>query len=218
MATTSKRRTYELETDALLRAGRLKEAALLLDRIGQERVDGPETVRAVEAWRLRGVLEHARHNTAQARDAFLRGEDAATSAGSPLAAGTLELAYGVFLRKTGRRRAAASRLQIARERFERLRAQPLIERCDAELSACGVRSRRRDEQNDYRLTAREQAVATLVASGKTNREVAVDLYLSTKAVEYHLANIFAKVGVRSRHQLSARLSVAVAADAAQAQS
>jgi DNA-binding CsgD family transcriptional regulator/tetratricopeptide (TPR) repeat protein len=210
VATTFKRRAYELEADALLRAGRLKEAARLIDQIGHRRVDEPENVGAVEAWRLRGVLEHALGTMGKARDAFLRGEDVAKSAGSPLAEGTLELAYGHFLRKTGRRGAAASRLQIARERFERLRARPFVERCDAELSACGLRARRRDGQTNYGLTPREQAVAALVASGKTNREVAAELYLSSKAVEYHLANIFAKVGVRSRHQLSARLSVAAA--------
>jgi DNA-binding CsgD family transcriptional regulator len=214
VATTCKRRTYELETDASLRAGRLKEAARLLDEFGVDRLDWPDTVGVVEVWRLRGVLEHARGKTAEARDAFVRGEEVANSAGSPLAEGTLELAYGRFLRKVGRRGAAASRLQIARERFERLRARPFVERCDAELSACGVHPRGMDGQTDYGLTAREQAVATLVAAGKTNREVAAELYLSTKAVEYHLANIFAKAGVRSRHQLSARLSVAVNADVA----
>jgi DNA-binding CsgD family transcriptional regulator len=210
VATTFKRRAYELEADALLRVGRPEEAARLIDEIGHGRVDGPENVGAVEAWRLRGVLEHALGTMGKARDAFLRGEDVAKTAGSPLAEGTLELAYGQFLRKTGRRGAAASRLLIARERFERLRAQPFVERSDAELSACGVRAQRGDGQSDYGLTPREQAVAALVASGKTNREVATELYLSSKAIEYHLANIFAKVGVRSRHQLSARLSVAAA--------
>jgi hypothetical protein len=136
VATTSRRRTYELETDALLRVGRLKDAARLLDEFGFDRVDGPENVGVVEAWRLRGVLEQMRGNTAKARDAFVRGEDGANRAGSPLAEGTLELAYGRFLRKTGRRGAAASRLQIARERFERLRARPFIERCATGLSAC----------------------------------------------------------------------------------
>ena len=208
VATTFKRRAYELEADALLRAGRPKEAARLIDEAGHGRVDGPENVGTVEAWRLRGMLEHALGATGKAREAFLRGEDVAKRAGSPLAEGTLELAYGQFLRKTSRRGAAASRLQLARERFERLRAQPLVERCEAELSACGVGARRRDDQNDYGLTPREQAVATLVVSGKTNREVAAELYLSSKAVEYHLGNIFAKVAVRSRHQLSARLSIA----------
>ena len=208
VATAFRRRAYELEADALLRVGRPKEAARLIDEIGHGRVEGPENVGAVEAWRLQGVLDQALGATGKARAAFLRGEDVAQSAGSPLAEGTLELAYGRFLRKTSRRRIAASRLQMARERFERLRAQPFVEQCEAELSACGVGARRRDDQNDYGLTPREQAVVTLVASGKTNREVGAELYLSSKAVEYHLANIFAKVGVRSRHQLSARLSVA----------
>ena len=51
-------------------------------------------------------------------------------------------------------------------------------------------------------------MARLVAAGKSNREVGAELYLSTKAIEYHLANIFRKVGVRSRHQLAARLAPA----------
>jgi DNA-binding NarL/FixJ family response regulator len=52
---------------------------------------------------------------------------------------------------------------------------------------------------------REQAVAALVVAGRSNREVGAELYLSTKAIEYHLGNIFTKLGVRSRHQLAARL-------------
>ncbi|MBV9415171.1 MAG: hypothetical protein JO363_09365, partial [Solirubrobacterales bacterium] len=166
---------------------------------------GPEDVGVVDAWRLRGALAHARGNTVEARDAFLRAADAAQSAGSPLAEGTLELAYGYLLRKTGRRRAAAARLQIARERFERLGAQPFVRRCDAELSACGVRVRS-DEAADLGLSPREQAVASLVAAGKSNREAGAELYLSPKAIEYHLGNIFVKLGIRSRHELASRLS------------
>jgi DNA-binding CsgD family transcriptional regulator len=68
-----------------------------------------------------------------------------------------------------------------------------------------VRARRQGGDNRYGLTAREEVVAGLVASGKSNREVAEELYLSTKAIEYHLSNVFAKVDVRSRHDLAARL-------------
>jgi DNA-binding CsgD family transcriptional regulator len=53
------------------------------------------------------------------------------------------------------------------------------------------------------LTAKEQVVAVMVADGMTNREVAADLYLSVKAIEYHLGNIFAKLGIRSRRELRA---------------
>jgi DNA-binding NarL/FixJ family response regulator len=51
------------------------------------------------------------------------------------------------------------------------------------------------------LTEREQVVARMVGSGKTNREVAADLYLSVKAIEYHLDNIFDKLDIRSRREL-----------------
>ena len=49
-------------------------------------------------------------------------------------------------------------------------------------------------------------VARFVASGKSNREVAEELFLSTKPIEYHLGNVFAKVNVRSRHELAGRLA------------
>ncbi|MBV9943921.1 MAG: AAA family ATPase [Solirubrobacterales bacterium] len=200
-----RRRTYELEAEALLQAGRLSEAARLLVEIGQDRIEGPDNVGTVDAWRLRGALEHARGNTVKARNAFLRADAAAKSVGSSLSEGKLGLTYGHLLRKTGRRRAAASRLQFARERFERLRAQPFVRRCDAELSACGVRIRS-DGAADLRLSPREQAVATLVAAGKSNREAGAELYLTPKAIEYHLRNIFVKLGIRSRHELASRLT------------
>jgi DNA-binding CsgD family transcriptional regulator len=42
-----------------------------------------------------------------------------------------------------------------------------------------------------------------VAAGRSNREAGAELYLSTKAIEYHLGNIFGKLGIRSRHELAA---------------
>jgi DNA-binding CsgD family transcriptional regulator len=69
-----------------------------------------------------------------------------------------------------------------------------------------VRARDPEDENRFGLTAREDVVARLVASGKSNREVAEELFLSTKAIEYHLGNVFAKVNVRSRHELAGRLT------------
>jgi DNA-binding NarL/FixJ family response regulator len=112
----------------------------------------------------------------------------------------------MFLRRARRRGAAAELLGAARERFERLGARPWLARCDAELAACGIRTATPGASDETSgLTAREQAVAALVVAGRSNREVGAELYLSTKAIEYHLANIFTKLGVRSRHQLGARL-------------
>jgi DNA-binding CsgD family transcriptional regulator len=55
------------------------------------------------------------------------------------------------------------------------------------------------------LTATEARVVSLVAEGRTNKEVAVVLYLSPKTVEGHLRNVFRKVGVRSRTALVRRV-------------
>jgi DNA-binding NarL/FixJ family response regulator len=57
------------------------------------------------------------------------------------------------------------------------------------------------------LTAREREIAELVANGRTNREVAEQLVLSNKTIEAHLRNIYAKLGVRSRVELTRRVSV-----------
>ena len=59
-----------------------------------------------------------------------------------------------------------------------------------------------DSRSD--LTAQERAVATLVAGGRTNREVADQLIISVKTVEHHLSRAYAKLGVRSRTELAAR--------------
>lgn len=194
-----------MEAEALVGIQRYEDAERTLDGLDSALSHSPQDVARVGVWRLRGMLDQALNRPKDARVAFANGQEAAKTARSSFAEGALELAYGQFLRKTGSRRAATKRLQLARELFERLGARPFLDRCDAELAACGVRPQQAAD-DDYGLTAREQVVATLVASGKSNREVAAELYLSTKAVEYHLANIFTKVGIRSRHQLASHLA------------
>ena len=55
------------------------------------------------------------------------------------------------------------------------------------------------------LTPAEQAVARLVATGRTNRQTAAELYVSVKTVEFHLGHIFDKLGIRSRKDLITRI-------------
>ena len=54
---------------------------------------------------------------------------------------------------------------------------------------------------DDPLTPQERAVAALICSGKTNRQAAQELVLSVKTIGYHLANVYAKLGVHTRAQL-----------------
>jgi DNA-binding NarL/FixJ family response regulator len=58
-----------------------------------------------------------------------------------------------------------------------------------------------------RLTSQERAVSLLAAEGLTNRQIAMKLVLSVKTIEYHLGNVYAKLGVRSRTQLARRLTL-----------
>jgi DNA-binding CsgD family transcriptional regulator len=195
-----------MAAEAMLFSGHLDDAARLLDALGDDLDGVPDDATTLDLWRLRGLLAQARRRPAEARAAFDRGKEVAGSVEAPLGEGLLEHAYGQFLRRHGSRRAAITALRVARDRFAGLGAKPFLLRCDAELTACGVRSRDHGSENRYGLSPREDVVARLVAAGKSNREVAGELYLSTKAIEYHLGNVFAKLNVRSRHDVAGRLA------------
>ena len=79
------------------------------------------------------------------------------------------------------------------------------EAAERELSATGERLRRRAPAAADELTAQEREIAGLVAAGGSNKDVAAQLFLSTKTVEAHLTRIYRKLGVNSRTQLARRL-------------
>ena len=56
------------------------------------------------------------------------------------------------------------------------------------------------------LTPREVAICALVAEGMTNREIAERLVISVRTVDFHLRNVFRKLGLRSRTQLAIRVT------------
>lgn len=120
---------------------------------------------------------------------------------SPFERARTELCYGERLRRAGKRRAARERLRAALERFERVEALPWAERATSELRATGERVHRRDPTAAERLTPQEFQIATLVAEGLTNREVAARLFLSPKTIEFHLTAVFRKLDVRTRGEL-----------------
>jgi ATP/maltotriose-dependent transcriptional regulator MalT len=106
----------------------------------------------------------------------------------------------------GDRRGAVPELRAAWKILEPLGAKPYLQRVDADLQLCGIGLQRGDHQV-LDLTEREQSVAVLVGRGMTNREAASQLYVSEKAVEYHLGNIFGKLGINSRRELRGLLAV-----------
>src|SRR6185437_5304596 len=107
------------------------------------------------------------------------------------------LAFGRRLHRARRRREALGG-------FGQLGARAWAEQAEAELSAAGARRRR--EPDDSTLTAQELRVVAAVQRGASSRDIAADLFLSPKTVEFHLRQIYRKLGVHSRTQLIAALA------------
>jgi DNA-binding CsgD family transcriptional regulator len=113
-----------------------------------------------------------------------------------------EIAYGEFLRRTRRRVDARVQLRAALATFEDVGAELWAARAREELSATGETTRKRDDSTRDELTPQELRIAQRVAEGASNREVAAQLFISPKTVEYHLSKVFMKVGVSSRMELA----------------
>jgi len=150
----------------------------------------------------RGRLLGARSDLPAAREAF--DEALALLDGLPLRydLARVNFGYGQMLRRAGKRREADVVISTARELYLSLGAQTFVQRCERELKASGVHQPRGPRAR-VGLTPQEDAVTSLVARGLSNREVADELYVSPKTVQYHLTRIYAKLGVRSRTELAA---------------
>ena len=194
----------DLYADALVSAGRLGEAEEFLaphEELAVLRGRGSMVARLA---RVRGRLEAARGRAGEAEAAFGEAADELERLGLPFHRALVELAHGQVLRRVGQRRAAAERLSVARELLVGLGARPFVERCEQELAACGLAPAKRGVFDPSRLTAQELAVARLVAVGMSNRQVASELFISIKTVQFHLTHIYAKLGVGSRAELAAQ--------------
>ena len=113
-----------------------------------------------------------------------------------------QLLYGEWLRRCGRKADALVQLTRAHDALLDMGLKSLAERARREVSAT-TRRRVRKQLDDptAELTGQEEQVAHLVQAGLTNREIGVRLYLSPRTVEWHLRNVFGKIGVSTRHQL-----------------
>ncbi len=195
----------DLYAEALVGVGRAAEADTLLvphERRAAERGRQSSIARLARA---RGRVEAALGRSERAEVAFTNALAAVEKVPFPFDAARTRLAAGEFLRRAGHRRRAAELLQAAQRGFVELGAMPYAERCAQELAASGLRPGPRRDRDDTRLTAQELVVARRAAAGLSNRELAAELVVSIKTVEYHLRNAFAKLGVTSRRQLAERL-------------
>jgi DNA-binding CsgD family transcriptional regulator len=114
-------------------------------------------------------------------------------------------ALGRLLLARGDRRGAVDELRAAHQLLTGVGAAPYLARVEADLAAAGmpvaVPRQAQRQASSLALTDREADVVALVAKGMTNTEVAAELYVSTHTVEFHLRNVFAKLGISSRREL-----------------
>jgi len=115
--------------------------------------------------------------------------------------GLLRHRYGRLLHARGNRRDAVTWLREAHELFAGVGAEPFRRAVADDLASCGIRTAARQSPLDF--TEREQDVVALVRKGMTNKEIAAEMYVSEKAVEYHLRNVYGKLGISSRRELRA---------------
>jgi DNA-binding CsgD family transcriptional regulator len=183
--------------DAAVRSGRHDLAEQWLRELA-------EFADAVDAPRAYAVVAYGRALLAppdSAEEFFLTALEHQAAANRPFETARIELGLGEFLRRVRRRVDAREHLRRALGTFDDLGAAPWAERARTELRASGESARKRDDSAVPTLTAQERQIARQVAQGLTNREVAAQLFLSPRTVDFHLRNVFAKTGITSRGEL-----------------
>jgi DNA-binding CsgD family transcriptional regulator len=152
-------------------------------------------------FRLSGRIQERRRNPVAAARLYQAARDLPPEGFAvPLQAGLMEHCHGRLLCGLGDGDDGPALLNQAVARLTAAGAMPYARRAAADHSA-----RHRvlnPEPRHPTLTKRERAVAHLVAGGLTNQEAAARLYVSVKTVEYHLAQIYGKLGITSRRQLA----------------
>ena len=116
------------------------------------------------------------------------------------------LVYGEWLRRENRRIEAREQLRTAHDMFSQIGIPGFADRARRELAATGETPRKRSDDTRGELTAQESQIAQLAAEGMTNPEIGAKLFLSPRTIEWHLRNVYSKLGVDSRRELPAVLS------------
>lgn len=183
--------------EALLAAGELEEGERRVERLEEEgrRLDRPLALAV--AHRGRALLAAERGEREEALVALARSLAETERLGSAFERARTLLAEGRIHRRERRKGKARAALEQALALFEELGAVLWAERAREELGRVGLRPRA-----PAGLTPSERKVAELVAAGRTNKEVATELFVSVKTVEVYLTRIYRKQGVRSRTELA----------------
>jgi DNA-binding CsgD family transcriptional regulator len=189
-------------TEALARSGRTEQARIAHRSAAREAERTRRPTQLAVAARGLGLLAETPEAGAAAFEEALRWHGEGRR---PFEQARTQLCYGEFLRRHHRRVDARAQLGAALATFNRLGAAEWARRTEGELGATGMTSRRRAANATERLTPQELQVALVVADGATNAEAASRLFLSAKTIEFHLSNVYRKLGIRGRSALVRRV-------------
>src|SRR5450755_84192 len=185
-----------------LRLGRGQEAAEAAEEFEREASAKAQPWALARAARCNGLLAAQDKSDRHFATAFALHDQTS----DVFEAGRSHLAYGSHLRRERQRVRAREQLRAAVDVFDRLGANPWSEMARAELAATGETARRRDLTTLNDLTPQEMQIALRLAAGRTTRETAAALFLSPKTIEYHLRNIYRKLAIGSRSELTAAMT------------
>jgi len=188
--------------EAAARCGRTELAADAVERLSERtQAAGTEVALGIEA-RSRALLSDGEPAEHLYREAIQRLGD--TRMRPALA--RAHLLYGEWLRREQRRADAREHLRTAYEALTAMGMEAFAERGRGELLATGETVHKRTVQARYELTAQEVQIARLASEGLSNPEIAAQLFLSTRTVEWHLRKVFSKLGIGSRRKLGRALA------------
>jgi ATP/maltotriose-dependent transcriptional regulator MalT len=188
--------------EAATHAGETGVAREALERLtAATRPCGTPFALGVEA-RCRGLVADGETADAGYREAIER--LTGTRLGPDLA--RAHLLYGEWLRRAGRRLDARRELQTAHRMLFSIGMEAFAERARRELIATGQKVRKRTVETLNQLTPQEEQIARLARDGQSNLEIAAQLFLSARTVEWHLHKVFTKLGVGSRRQIRRALA------------
>src|SRR3954453_57777 len=117
------------------------------------------------------------------------------------------LSYGEWLRRENRRVDARMQLRQAYDLFAVMGADGFADRARRELLATGEKVRKRRDDTRDELTPQETQIARLAREGHTNPEIGAELYISHRTVEWHLRQVYTKLGINSRKGLRGALRI-----------
>jgi DNA-binding CsgD family transcriptional regulator len=186
--------------EALLELGRVDDAVARLDPLEAAARRLGRAWAIANATRCRGRVAAARGDVPEAVALLEDAVAAHEEIGDEFGRGRALLALGAVRRRARQKRPARDEIEAAIAAFEGIGATGWAGRAREELGRIGGRTQIEG------LTPAEQRVADLVAAGRTNAEVAAALFLAERTVASHLTHVYAKLGVRSRTELSRTLA------------